>query len=95
MDLKHFCPGIYFLHFTDLFTRYNLAKVIRRKLPEVIINEVAMVWLASRFGPPEKFFIDNGGEFVNENYKKRPEQFNVEICSTSANSPWQNGICER
>ena len=23
------------------------------------------------------------------------EQFNIEICSTSANSPWQNGISER
>ena len=54
-----------------------------------------MVWLASGFGPPEKFLIDNGGEFANENYKELTEQFNVEICGTSANSPWQNGMCER
>ena len=93
MDLKQFHPGIYFLRFIDLFTRYSLAKVIRRKLPEVIINKVAMVWLALGFGPPEKFLIDNGGEF--ENYKELMEQFNIEICGTSANSSWQNGICER
>ena len=74
MDLKQFRPGIYFLHFIDLFTRYSLAKVIRRKLPEVIINEVAMVWLASGFGSSENFLIDNGGEFANENYKKLTEQ---------------------
>ena len=60
MELKQFCPGIYFLHFIDLFTRYSLAKVIRRILAGVTINEVAMVWLASGFGPPEKFLIDNG-----------------------------------
>ena len=95
MDLKQFRPGIYFLHFIDLFTRYSLAKVIRRKLPEVVVNEVAMVWLASGFGPPEKFLIDNGGEFANENYKELTEQFNAEICGTSANSPWQNGICQK
>ena len=31
MDLKQFRPGIHFLHFIDLFTRYSLAKVIRMK----------------------------------------------------------------
>ena len=62
MDLKQFRPGIYFLHFIDLFTRYSLAKVIRRKLPEVTISEVVMVWLASGFGPPEKCLIDNETE---------------------------------
>ena len=67
MDLKQFRPGIYSLHFIDLFTRHSLANVIRWKLPEVIINEVAMVWLASGFGPSEKFLMDNGGEFANEN----------------------------
>ena len=54
-----------------------------------------MVWLASGFGPPENFLVDNGGEFANENYKELTKQFNVEICGTSANSSWQNGICER
>ena len=95
MGLKQFRPGIYFLHFIDLVTRYSLAKVIRRKSPKVIINEVAMVWLASGLWPPEKFLIDNGGEFANDYYKELTEQFNIEICGTSANSPWQNGICER
>ena len=87
-DLKQFRPRIYLLHFIGLFTRYSLAKVIRRKLPEVIINGVAMVWLASGFGPPEKFLIDYRGEFANENYKELMEQFTIEICGTSTNSPW-------
>ena len=46
-------------------------------------------------GAPDKFLIDNGGEFNNESYHEFAEQFNVEICATGAQSPWSEGICER
>ena len=53
------------------------------------------MWVANGFGTPKKLLTDNGGEFANESYKEMAEQFNVEICSTAAESSWQNGICER
>ena len=43
---------------------------------------------------PDKFLIDNRGEFDNGSYHEFAEQFNVEICATGAQSPWSNGICE-
>ena len=95
MDLKEFKPGIYFLHVIDLYTRFSLAKVIKRKLPSVIVDNVILMWIASGLGPPEKFLTDNGGEFCNEIYKEMAEQFNVQTCTTGAQSPWSNGICER
>ena len=95
MDLKEFKPGIYFLHMIDLYTRFSLAKVIKRKLPSVIVDNVILMWIASGLGPPEKFLTDNGGEFCNEVYKEMAEQFNVQVCTTGAQSPWSNGICER
>ena len=94
MDLKTF-GNVYFIHFIDLYTRFSKSKVIRRKLPKVIVDSVATEWIAAGFGPPKKFLIDNGGEFDNEEYRELSEQFNVEICPTAAYSPWSNGICER
>lgn len=95
MDLKLYKPGIYFIHLIDLHTRFSLAKVIKRKLPSVIIDSVIGLWIANGLGAPNKFLIDNGGEFCNSLYKEMAEQFNVEICTTGAESPWSNGICER
>ena len=46
-------------------------------------------------GAPNKYLIDNRGEFDNESYHEFVEQFNGEICATRAQSPWSNGICER
>ena len=94
MDLTKF-GDVYFLHFIDLFTRFSKSKVIRRKTPKVIVDSVATEWIAAGFGSPKKFLVDNGGEFDNEEYRELAEQFNVEICSTAAYSPWSNGICER
>ena len=95
MDLKNFRRGIYFLHLIDLHTRFSLAKIIKSKHPSVIVQNVIMTWVANGFGTPKKFLIDNGGEFANGSFKEMAEQLNIEIGSTAAESPWQNGICER
>ena len=50
------------------------------------------MWIASGFGAPRKFLIDNGGQFANNLYKEMAAHFNVEVCNTGAESPWQNGI---
>ena len=94
IDLKTF-KDVYFIHFSDLHTRFHKAKVIRRKSPKIIIDSIATEWIGSGFGPPLKFLVDNGGEFDNAEYREMAEQFNVEVCSTAAYSPWSNGICER
>ena len=95
MDLKIFKPGIYLLHVIDLFMRFSLAKVITRKLPSVIFDTFITMWIGSGLGAPGKILVDNGGEFANEEYKDRCENFNIMVCHTAAESPWQNGICER
>ena len=37
---------------------------------------------------------DNGGEFLNEEYKEMCEIFNIEEAKTAAESPQSNGVCE-
>ena len=94
MDLKQF-GEVYFLHFIDLFTRFSKSRVIKKKIPRLIIESIATEWIAAGFGPPKKFLVDNGGEFNNGEYRELAEQFNIEVCTTAAYSPWSNGICER
>ena len=79
----------------DSFTCFGLSQVITRKLPSVIVDAVIKMWIASGFGAPRKFLIDNGGVFANNLYKEMAAHFNAEVCNTGAESPWQNGICER
>ena len=43
----------------------------------------------------KKFLVDNSLGFDNAEYKQLTEQFNVEICATTAYSTWLNGIHER
>ena len=93
MDLKKF-GDVYFLPLIDLFTRFCKSKVITRNISSVIINIINISVIGAGMGAPDKFLIDNGGEFNNESRHEFAEQFNVEICETGAQSPWSNGICE-
>ena len=46
-------------------------------------------------GAPESVVIDNGGEFYNSKFKDVCQNLNIKIKVTSAQSPFQNGLCER
>ena len=93
MDLK-FWKGIYFLVIVDIATRFCVACVIRDKKPSTIIKMFLRSWV-SIFGAPNKVLTDNGGEFNNPEMRQFGESFNVKIMTTSAESPWSNGVCER
>ena len=44
------------------------------------------IWI-SYFKQPRRFLADNGGEFLNEEYKEMSEMFNIEEVETAAESP--------
>ena len=50
-------------------------------------------WVAI-FGTPT-FLSDNRGEFTNELFREMGKQFNINIKSTAAESPWSNDIVEK
>ena len=93
MDLKQL-GGYYLLHLIDLATRLSACSPIRSKQPDVIIKEIFRIWI-SIYGCPEKFLSDNGGEFSNDHFRELCERFNITVKTTSAESPWSNGVCER
>ena len=94
MDLITYEQGIWILHLIDLFSRYSVACVRRSKKQDVMIDAIMKTWI-SYFGQPKRFLADNGGEFLNEDYREMCEMFNIEESKTAAESPWSNGVCER
>ena len=95
LDLKVFENNkTYFLHLIDHATRFSAASVIKSKKPEVIINDFFRIWV-SVFGSPKKVLGDNGGEFVNSHFLDMCQNLNINFITTSAESPWSNGLCEK
>ncbi len=96
MDLKVWNKdkGIYILYFIDTFTRYQVATVIKSKEADEIIKAFTLKWLPI-FGRVDRIITDNGGEFSNEEMRDVASRLNIELWTTGADSPWQNGIVER
>ena len=96
LDLKclEVANNIYFLHMIDMVSRFSAAKIIHNKRKETISSALCTNWIAL-FGAPSKFMADNGGEFSNKEFIDLCEQFNIEIQSSAAESPFSNGMVER
>ena len=86
--------GIYILYMIDLYTRYQVATIIRKKEPEEVVKAITTKWLPT-FGRVDKILSDNGGEFTGEEIREMASALDIELLTTGANSPWQNGIVER
>ena len=85
MDLKFYDKKIV-LHLIDLCTRLSAATTIKDKHPPTVIEAILKVWI-SVYGSCEKFLVDNGGEFANEELINFAEQFGITIKTTAGESP--------
>ena len=96
MDLKVWDKdrGIYILYFIDTFTRYQVATIVKSKEASAIVEAFTLKWLPT-FGRIDKILTDNGGEFSNEEMREVASQLNIQLLTTGAYSPWQNGTVER
>ena len=96
MDLKVWDKdkGIYILYFIDIFTRYQVATVVKSKEASEIVKAFTLKWLPI-FGRINRILTDNGTEFSNEEMREVASQLDIKLDTTGAYSPWQNGIVER
>ena len=94
VDLHELEPGVWYLHIIDQFTRFSAGSVLTTKRSSEIVKHFIHDWI-SVHGPPQKLFSDNGGEFNNEEVRDMAENFNIEVKTTPAYSPWSNGLLER
>jgi len=93
MDLKQI-DGVWILHCCDYVTRFSAGHVIKNKEAEEVMEKLFICWI-SVFGPMRKLLTDNGGEFVNDDWKELCSTFNILHKDTASEAAFQNGICER
>ena len=84
----------YILHMVDMWSRLTISCFIDRKKPKEVINMLMEKWIAY-YGVMGAVLNDNGGEFTGEEIKEVKDILNVVDLTTGAESPWQNGLCEK
>ena len=93
MDLKSW-NGRWILHLVDMFSRYTISAFVPRKDSTAILCAIIDNWIAY-FGIMHGIFSDNGGEFRNDELREVASVLNFSIQTTAADSPFQNGLCEK
>ena len=93
MDLKKW-DDRWILHLVCMWSRLTLSVFVNRKKPSEIIDKIMRHWVA-HFGLMGSIMHDNGGEFSNDEMRAVCSTLNVEVITSAAQSPWQNGLCER
>ena len=93
MDLKQW-SGRWILHIIDMWSRYTISVFIDRKRSNDVINAVMQHWIGI-FGVMGSIMTDNGGEFSSDEMREIMSILNVRVITTAAESPFQNGLCER
>ena len=94
IDLGMYSDGNIMMIMVDVVTKFSQAAWLKSKKPEEITRTLLSKWIAV-FGSPRIILTDNGGEFQNDEMLRLAERFDIEMKSTSSESPWSNGICER
>ena len=94
MDLKKW-ENKWILHLIDMFTRFTVSVFVERKTPSEIIDKIMLHWVGAGFGVMEGILTDNGGEFSSDETREVCSVLNVFTNTTAAESPFQNGLCER
>ena len=82
------------LHMIDMWSRLSVSVQINRKKPSEVIDSIMSNWVAY-FGIPGSILNDNGGEFTSDEIREVKSILNVHDLTTGAESPWQNGLCEK
>ena len=96
LDLKIWPKyGKIVFYIIDAFTRFCQSHSIPDKTPETIIEKLLDNWILNLYGAPKNILTDCGGEFYNAKFKDMAQNLNIKLYTTAAESPHQNGICER
>ena len=93
MDIKEI-NGNKVLDLIDQGTRYSVRVRIPSNKSSDIINAIFKHRVAY-FGTPGSILTDNGREFNNQSFRDMAQNLNIVVRTTTAESPWSNGLNER
>ena len=94
MDLKKW-GNRWILHHIDMWSRLTVSIFIDCRRPSDVIDNIMLHWVGAGFVIMKSIFMDNGGEFSSDKMREVCSILNVQISTTAANSPFQNGLCKR
>ncbi|XP_068222120.1 uncharacterized protein [Palaemon carinicauda] len=94
MNLKHWQGGKWILYLIDMWSRYTQSAFIDRKKTTNVIHQIMKLWVGT-FVVMEGVLHDNGGEFSSDEMRDVASVLDVRINIPAAESPFQNGLCER
>ncbi|VDI61048.1 Hypothetical predicted protein [Mytilus galloprovincialis] len=95
VDLHELEHNVWYLHIIDEFTRFSAGSIMKTKKGSEFVKKFLESWI-SIHGSPRRLYSDNGGEFNNDEVRDIvAENFNIEVKTTAAYSPWSNGLLER
>ena len=78
-----------------MWSRLTVSKFISRKKPTEVIDNIMLHWCGAGYGIMTGVLTDNGGEFSADEIREVASVLNIETTTTAAESPFQNGLCER
>ena len=84
----------YICYLIDMFSRLTSGSFIRNKNPDTIVDCILLNWV-KHYGLMKSIHSDIGGEFSNNLMEEVANKLGVELTTTAAYSPQQNGINER
>jgi hypothetical protein len=99
MDLKQWKnvktgSSLWILHMIDMWSRLTISCFLDRKTPKAVLEKLMTKWIGV-FGVMNSVMTDNGGEFNSDETREVSSILNIEVCTSAAESPFQNGLCER
>ena len=94
LDLKKWGDK-WILHMIDMWSRLTVSKFISRKKPTEVIDNIMLHWCGAGYGIMSNIVTDNGGEFNADEIREVSSILNIQTITTAAESPFQNGLCER
>ena len=87
-------PSVWYVHIIDIFTRFRSACLIYDKAADTVLNTVSRKYVLVH-GSPKTVISDNGGEFDNDKFRSKVENFSLKLISVIAESPCSNRFCEK
>ena len=82
------------IHMIDMWSRLTVSAILERKKPSCVIEEIMRKW-TPHYGTTKTILNDNGGIFTSDEIREVKSFMNVTDLTTGAESPWQNGLCEK
>ena len=85
----------YYVLFIDITTRFSLVMFLKQKSDILVTFKNYHTFIKTQIGNKIKCLrSDNGGEYVNEEFKTYCREYSIHVEYTAPHSPHQNGITE-